>query len=354
MLERSDRRLPWLASVLSLVGLVGLLALVIVVGASGCGPSQAAIVDAVPDAPPLQLAAGSTLSVVSSHDLGVTLPPAAQAVVDELTAATDGPDDPARWILDQLVAQLPASVQGVASDLEPIVAAYLLTEIDQVAPRFAVGVQQIAQGLTRIAHQFGTRETLQLDSATHAIRRITGLHFDVGSRDVDLPFADHGLADAIADVDVSIATTGASAGLVTFGPHAFALPYGTLLRLGLDGAAVPAADPAATDLASALRDLVDCAHLGELVSDEVGVGSPEIYEVACDAGMTAAAAAVDDKLAALDAVAFDMQVDGTAFGTDHDGDGLVDWLHAGVWTGNVSYGGATSPIAAATFTSIDP
>ncbi len=74
-----------------------------------------------------------------------------------------------------------------------------------------------------------------------------------------------------------------------------------MLRLGIDAAVVPGVELNATDLAGALRELVNCDMVGELVAGKVGIGSPALYQVACETGMVAAASDIYGKIAALDA-----------------------------------------------------
>ena len=52
-----------------------------------------------------------------------------------LTDATDGPDDPSHYLLDQMIATLPdGTIKTIAGDAVPYVAAYLNAQITAVAP----------------------------------------------------------------------------------------------------------------------------------------------------------------------------------------------------------------------------
>jgi hypothetical protein len=66
--------------------------------------------------------------------------------------------------------------------------------------------------------------------------------------------------------------------------------------------------------------------------------------------MTAIASEIDDRLAAIDDAAFQIDVAGTAEGLDLDGDGSLDELRAGSWTGSLGIAGTREPITAARFT----
>jgi hypothetical protein len=105
----------------------------------------------------------------------------------------------------------------------------------------------------------------------------------------------------------------------------------------------------ARDLASALGVLVDCDRLAALLADRIGVGSPSLYRTACRAAMTAIASEIDDRIAAIDATSFRIEVSGAAQGVDVDGDGSLDELRAGTWTGSFSVGSAHQPLDLARF-----
>src|SRR5262245_22172447 len=74
---------------------------------------------AVPIDPAGQFAVTSTFSL--------SAPPAAAVdVLGELTAATDGPDDPSRYLIDLMIERLPAgSTKTYAAAVAPYVAAYV-------------------------------------------------------------------------------------------------------------------------------------------------------------------------------------------------------------------------------------
>src|SRR5439155_2975448 len=71
---------------------------------AGCGP---------PPAPPPDAAPPSTIPTSPAGEFAVTsrfdirVPAAAAPLLATLTAATDGPDDPARYVVDRMVATLP-------------------------------------------------------------------------------------------------------------------------------------------------------------------------------------------------------------------------------------------------------
>jgi hypothetical protein len=315
---------------------------------AGCGPQSS---PSTPDAPssPIPTSPAGVFAIASTFDIPV--PPAAAPLLATLTAATDGPDDPTRYFVDRMIASLPdGPVKTIAVQAAPYIAAYLNQQLTEIAPRFVAGIHAIVQGVLRIAGHLGTTETLQIDAGGAAIRTITGARFDVGAAPIAVGFADAGRADIAVGTHVAIDATGH----VAIGDHAYGLPYGAWLRLGLDRAVVASVEPTARDLASALGTLLDCDRLGALVADAIGLGSPALYSAACQAGMTLIASEIDAQIAAIDDMPLALEVTGSADGVDLDGDGAMDELRAGTWSGSLDASGSHAPIAAASFTGRKP
>jgi hypothetical protein len=306
---------------------------------TACGPS-AATPDAAPDASSVPRSPEGTFAVSGQLDL-VAIPPPAQAILDELTDATDGPDDPARYLVDRLIAGLPAgTVQTIALGAADLVVPYVSAEIDVIAPRFATGIQALAAGLGDVARHVGTVETFAIATDGTTARTITGLQ--LGTAMID--FAEEGMADVVADTRTDLASTGE----LEIEAHRVTLPYGRMLRLGLDRGVIPNVDLDATELSGALRDLVDCAQLGAVIAAHVP-GSADLYEAACDAGLSALASDVYDRFTAIDASPFELDVTGTATAIDLDGDGTMDLVSAGTWIGGTLYASVSGQLGTATF-----
>lgn len=295
----------------------------------------------LPDASTVPRTATGTYALASQIDLA-TIPAPATAMLGSLASAIDDPDDPSRYLVDRIVATLPdGDVKSVAEDLAPIVAAYLQSQIDSVAPRFVPGIRAIADGLARASRQFGTIETLRVGVDGTAARAITGITLDIAGNGTPLVFGAFGLADLVATAQLTLDPSGNLA----VAHHQVTLPYGALLRLELDHAVIPSVDLQATNLAVALHDLVDCTRLGELIADKLSVGTPELYAAACEAGLDAAASDLYAQLAAADA-ALALDMTGAARGVDTTGDGTLDVIDDGEWTGTAN----DAPLGDASFT----
>lgn len=318
---------------------LALCSLAVIASCAGSSPPPPDAAPAPPTSP-----AGS-FAVTSTFDLR---PPAAAApVFATLTAASDGPDDPTRFVVDHLVASLPAgTVKELATAAAPYLAAYLNARLADLAPRLAPGLAALAGGLTRIAGHLETREAWQLDRTGAGVRTITGVQFALGGATTAVRLADHGLADLAVGVRVALDP----AGRVTIAGHDHRVPYGALLRIGLDRVVVPSVEPGARDLASALAALVDCERLAAAIAVRIGLGAPTIYRAACRAALTAIASELDARIAAIDATPLALEVAGSADAFDDDGDGRIDQLRAGRWIGAVVAGADRAPLDAGTFT----
>ncbi|HEY0252758.1 MAG TPA: hypothetical protein VGC41_14585 [Kofleriaceae bacterium] len=305
----------------------------------GCASADIVTPDATVSTVPSRIV--GSYDVVGQIDLK-TLPPPAEDVLTELRAATNDPDDPARYLVDRMISAMPDGLwKGLASGLASYVAPLLELEIDKFAPRFAPGIKQLVAGLDAIAHHVTTRERITIAADGSATRALVGLM--LANTSVD--FAAGGVADQLALSHAQIDAEGT----LVIASHQMALPYGEMLRLGLDRAVIPPIDLDAGNLADALRDLVDCKTLGAEFADKASIGSAGVYETACNVAMVALADQVYDHLAAIDANQFAFDVNGTATGIDQNGDGLMDRIESGVWAGSTSYANVRGPIGLATF-----
>jgi hypothetical protein len=316
----------------ALVSFVACLALI----ASACGDDSPS---SSPDAgstskPPLSLARSYALR--STFSLAAP-PPHASAFLAELAAATDGPDDPSRYMIDRLVARLPeGQAQLAAAAVAPYLAAYVQRRLDSYAPRLVAGLRALGEGTNRIARRFGTIEALTFDATgdgagmSHAF---AGFVVD----GVEIPFGPIGLSDVTAPASAML-----TGDRVSLGEHAGGLPYGTLLRQGFDRAVLATLVPGAADLDDALATLVDCNRLGGYVADYIGFGAPALYAGACRTALVRLAA---DLYARIDVAPVQLTISGSARAVDNDGDGPVDVIVDGTWGGTF----AGVPLASSSF-----
>lgn len=283
-----------------------------------------------PDAGPLPIDPAGTYEVRSALHLATPLPGPAQQLFDDLQGALD----PSHYLVDRMIAALPdGESKTIAQDLAPFVSAYLDSKIDTIAPRFRPGIRQVSDQLGTLTQQLETIETVAIGEDYSAARTVIGL--TVGKTDAMLSVG--GIPEPAITTKIAW-----NRGELAFDEHRLMLPYARLIRLAVDRGIVPSVAPGAYDLATLLRDLVDCPHLGQAFADALGIGPASLYEQACVVAMTTAATDLYKDLD--DTTTIQLVSKGTAQGVDLDGDGHMDGIIAGIWTGNVAndgLGGAT-------------
>jgi hypothetical protein len=293
------------------------------------------------------LSAQGKYSLQSDFDIATNMPGTAGDVVNGFIQATDDPDDPTKYVLDQLINQLPSgTLKNVVQGAESFVAGYLNDRLLDVAPDFVTRILDVGDKFGQCARHFGLLETIDVGANGQATVTVTGVHFKVDTEELDFAFADYQLPNVTAtNVGVHLDSTGK----LTIDSHKLPLSYGKLLRLAVDNVIIPMVDPAAVDLSDVLHDAVDCTNVGEYVYDAIGIGSPSTYEAACDAGLTFAASAIYQQIDKIDASAFEFDVAGTAKAVDKNHDGKADVIQTGKWSGTLSYAGTPAPLSTATF-----
>ncbi len=301
-----------------------------------------------PDEQPVPLTPEGRFSVQSSFDAATNMPGTAGTVVNYFISATDEPDDPTKFIVEQLVNALPAgSLKNNVQNAIPFVAGYLNDRLLEVAPDFVDKIVEVGDAFGQVAKKFGTIETLDITAAGAATKTVTGLHFNVDNVDLDFAFADHGIENVkIEGLTVSLEQTGK----LTYSAHKMPLKYGAVLKLAMNNVIIPMIDPSVTDLEGLLKSMVNCTAVGQYVYEAVDIGSASTFESACNAGLKAGSTAFYRLLDNIDTAAleFDLQT-GTARGIDRNRDGKMDDIQTGVYTGELKYHGQGAPLAEGKF-----
>lgn len=286
-----------------------------------------------------------TYRLHSTFDLATNMPGSSGAFVNGLIAATDDPDDPMSWVVDQMLGQMqPGTFKDILVGAKPFVIDYLNDRVTALAPDLVATLLDLGARMEDVTKNFGLAEKLYV---THVDQTYTGrmtadgVRFKVDGGHVDVLLADADIDDVIAD---GIFLRFESQNHVTIGDHTMPLPYGKLVRLALDAAVIPALDPTATGLADLLDNVVDCQGVGTSVATALGFGSPALYAGACLEGLDQAADLVYDQLIAADAK-LELHLTGTARASDTNADYSVDKLSSGNWTGTMTYDTANAPLA---------
>jgi hypothetical protein len=295
-----------------------------------------------PDDPPVPLTAEGRFNVQSEFDLATNMPGTPGTVVNYFIAATDDPDDPTKFLVDELIKALPAgSVKTFAQNNAGFVTGYLNDRLLEVAPTFVNKIIDVGNAFGDVTKHFGTIETLEIDAAGHATKTITGMHFEIDQVPMDLPLADYGLQNIKVE---NLTVLLEQSGKLTIMEHKVPVSYGAMLKVALDKAIIPMVDPAAQNLGDIFKKAVNCQKVGQYVYDALDFGSASTYQSACTAGLTAASAALYAKLAQMDSSALELGITGVARAVDKNRDGKMDEIQTGSWTGNLKYAGSPATL----------
>jgi hypothetical protein len=289
------------------------------------------------------LTAEGRYALESEFDIATNMPGTAGVVVNMFIDATDGGDDPAHWILDQIVKQLPeGTFKDIVKGATPFVAGYLNDRLLEIAPDFVVTIRDMGNKFGQAARKFGTLETLEVPANGMAVHTVTGVKFTVDQIELAYAFKDYNLQDVqVQNVGVEVDKLGK----LTVAQHKLPLSYGKVLRIAMDEVIVPLVDPSAQNLEDILTNLIDCKAVGQYVYEAVGIGSAGTFESACNSGLHGGSQVIYGQISRIDSSALEFDVNGVAKGIDKNHDGKMDSIQVGAWTGTLSYGGNSAPLA---------
>lgn len=287
----------------------------------------------------------------SKLDLAASAPGKIGEVIRMFIEITDDPADPTLWVVDRALEAMPDSfAKSAFKRAKPYVVGYLNERVLDLAPEFVGIAVQAGDNLGQMARSFGLNETLEVTGAPGAYaatHTVLGTHFKVDGVESDHAFVDHGAAEIVTD---AVGATLDDAGRLALAEHRVPLTYGEILRIGIDAAIVPMIEPGAHNLYELFAAKVNCPLIGKAIEAALeGIGDPKTYANACTNGLNKGADYIYDKLGELDGTALEFGLTGSAKTLDKNGDGTVDMIVTGTWTGTVSYGTASAPLVSASF-----
>ena len=286
-------------------------------------------------------------AITSDFDVATNAPGTPGQIARYFLDATDDPDDPTRFIVQQLINALPdGAFKNAVASAAPLVTGYLNGKLLEIAPDLLVKIIDAGDKLGQMTHHFGLVETLEVRAGGSATKTVSGLHFTVDKVPLDFAFKDFGLPETKID---NLQVTLDSSGKLTIAEHKVGLKYGQVLKIAIDQTIVPFIDPTASNIGELLQHSVDCVAVGQFVFDVIGIGSPSTFESACNSGITAAGTQLYHLLDQIDGSALEFSVTGVARGVDKNSDSKMDEITAGSWSGTLGYAGTPAPLGEAKF-----
>jgi hypothetical protein len=308
-----------------------------------------------PDNPQKALDASGKYQMRSTYDLATNAPGKVGEVTNLIIDMTDSPEDPSLWVIERIIDQMPSGTfKSVLQSSKGFIAGYVNDRVLDLAPDFVSTFVQVGHDFGLIAKNFGLNETFEVAKTADgymATHTAVGAHFKLDNIESDLNFSDYSVANIVVqNVGVSLDQTGK----LGIADHKMNVTFGSVLRVGLDGAIIPMIDPTANNLGTLLQHKISCQKVGIAVRDAIASvigygGSASTYETACNQGLVAGANVIYSKIADIDSSALELGITGTAKGVDKNGDKSIDQIQTGAWSGNASYAGSPAPLSGATF-----
>lgn len=303
---------------------------------------------------PLPTTAEGTFMLHSKFDLASNVPGRVGTVLNVIIDATDDSNDPVQYIYERVIDGLAeGTLKNALRGAGPLVTGYLNDQLLNIAPTFATDMLDLSRRFGEMSKNFGTTSRLEVIKVGdgYVARHVTnGVEFKVAQGanvlELEFPFADYGMRDITVE---NIPVTLESSGKLTIQPHAIAVSFGQVVRVGLDEMLLPLIDDDAANLNELFANLINCAQVGQAVYNALRVGSAGAFQAACTAGLNAGATFIYSKINEIDANALELNVGGVAKAIDRNRDGKMDDLQRGAWTGTVKYASSPAPLGTATF-----
>jgi len=286
--------------------------------------------------------------VQSQFDMVGGLPGTVGQITNTFLDMTDGPNDPATWLIDQAVDSIDSSTtRAIINAARPTLDQVVNQALRSASPQLVDDLLEVGHDFGQVARKFGTQSTLEVVGSADGFtssHTLTHLVFTVDDHTSQFALTELGMTNPAA-ADVAFTSTDSQS---TIGSHQFPLSYGSVLLVALDNVIIPAIEPGANDLEGFLGGVINCDFIGNAMADYIGFGG-SLYAGACRLGLSQAAHYVEGRILSLDQSALIMNIDGTARPIDTNTDRKVDILQNGAWTGSVSYAGAPVTLGASTF-----
>ncbi len=267
----------------------------------------------------------STLDVLKDVD-------ALQDIVSDLEDMRDGEYDPASWLIDKALEELPLpGLEPVLALLRPTLDHSLNEVILALTPDILERLGALGADIGQSVKHFSMQSSLFISesegalSAYHAVQAIRAW---VQGQEQRLTVEALGFEGIQAG---SIKVTLGEENAIVIGEHELTVPLGGLLLALLDRALIPVLDPEAHDLRTLLSNLLPCADLATGIEEAFPEISMDQFTQICRMGIVTASKYLEGKLGEVSEPVPSFQLAGKAQALDEDGDAQVDRLTGGHW-----------------------
>lgn len=297
---------------------------------------------------PLEYA--GTYTVDNELDLGANLPGIVGGSLRTLGDLTDGPNDPATYIIDQALAQIGSStLTSAVGTFRPGIDQGLNGFITSEAPELVATLRNVGTYVNMLVRHLKVRSELTLAAkfgpngapagfeAKHVLKSV---HLEIGNTRADYALSQLDLGEPTAE---HVEGSGTSQDF-TLAEHRFSMSYGRIVLFGLKQVIIPELVPGATDVAGVLTHFIHCDGVARWVLDHIGLGSESMWSSACTTAITAVGGVIEGEILVIDQTAAELHLAGTAKVKDLDGDHKVDRLTDGAWKGRFVVAGQTSTL----------
>lgn len=285
----------------------------------------------------------------SQFDIVSGLPGTVGTVVNTFIAMTDGPNDPATWLIDKALDNISSgTVKSIVNSLRPGLDAYVNSVIKSLAPGFVTTIIEVGDNFGQVAKKFGVVSTFKITQGGPDAQELRGEHtltgvvFHVDGVRYEYTMAELSLPNVTAN-GLAVGLQGETR--LTVGEHTLPFSYGAVMIFALNNVIIPAIDPWSHSLEELFLNNVDCYTIGWEIADYVGFGSPGLYEAACQTALATAAAYIQDQIKSIDSTATAFVIEGEAKPMDTNNDRTVDKLSGGLWEGVMKFGSLDSQLA---------
>ena len=252
---------------------------------------------------------------------------------------TNDPYDPATYFLDEIQNSLEPPMGDLLAfaragfGLDAMVNDMILENApDFVADLRLVGdrLDEVIKTLRPVTELNVTGDDVE-DAVPAGTHRVTGSVFVVNGATYEYT-SDQMQFGTMTDVQVTLSRP--QERQLSVALHTLHLPYGKMLQHALDNVVIPSVDPMSANTTQFIANGIDCEAIGAELAEQVGFGTPAMYEAACIIGVDAAVGELTGDFAAIEA---DLTIEGTANLIDGDVNHIVEKLTGGLWNGQLIF-----------------